>query len=383
MSVSSLPFFSFLSGAAALDIDPVLCDDASEKWFTYGELRARLKDKPPAWQATPRGLILCAAPRTTAGAVAVLSAIASGHVTQLIDLSASRLLPFVATYKPEWIVLPAPLRPPGELYTSVDSPLEPLTLWRRAEPCGEEIHPDLCLLLSPPGPPDSAKAVRLSYANLAANVEASLEAMRPPAQARAVLPMPLAYSYGLWTLFLLLSVGGSVLLSEYDIKGRAFWEQAHRREVTLFPGVPFHYDYIARAGLEHLHAPLIKTFWQAGGRMPLERLQEMLKQINERRGAFYVLFGQPEASPRMAVLPLHEKPDKIGSSGKALRGGAFRLENDKVLYEGPNVMLGYAESRTDLAKGDEKHGVLATGEYGVLDEEGYVFLTARTKPVFL
>jgi len=47
--------------------------------------------------------------------------------------------------------------------------------------------------------------------------------------------------------------------------------------------------------------------------------------------------------------------------------------------DGPNVMVGYAENRADLAKGDELQGVLKTGDLARKDEDGYFYIIGRSK----
>jgi acyl-coenzyme A synthetase/AMP-(fatty) acid ligase len=42
-------------------------------------------------------------------------------------------------------------------------------------------------------------------------------------------------------------------------------------------------------------------------------------------------------------------------------------------------MMGYAERRDDLARGDELRGVLRTGDIGRCDDDGYFHLTGRLK----
>jgi acyl-CoA synthetase (AMP-forming)/AMP-acid ligase II len=102
------------------------------------------------------------------------------------------------------------------------------------------------------------------------------------------------------------------------------------------------------------------------------------------------MYGQTEAAPRMTTLPYDRLAEKLGSVGVALAGGRLRIldEDDRpvppgdsgqVVYEGPNVMLGYAEARADLALGDRMGGRLATGDLGRLDDEGFLFLTGRLK----
>jgi acyl-CoA synthetase (AMP-forming)/AMP-acid ligase II len=54
-------------------------------------------------------------------------------------------------------------------------------------------------------------------------------------------------------------------------------------------------------------------------------------------------------------------------------------DTGELMYIGPNVMLGYAESRDDLSKGDELGGVLRTGDLARQDADGFFYITGRMK----
>ena len=113
--------------------------------------------------------------------------------------------------------------------------------------------------------------------------------------------------------------------------------------------------------------------------------------MRARGGEFFVMYGQTEAGPRIACLPPGRLPEKLGSAGVALEGrrlvgmdGEVELPAGvvgEVVYSGPNVMMGYAESREDLALGDVQGDTLRTGDLGFVDEEGFLFLTGRSKRI--
>lgn len=92
------------------------------------------------------------------------------------------------------------------------------------------------------------------------------------------------------------------------------------------------------------------------------------------------MYGQTEATARMAVLPPERLADKLGSAGLALPGGRLEADDDgEILYHGPNVMMGYADTADDLSRGDDLGGVLRTGDLGRVDPDGFLHITGRLK----
>jgi acyl-CoA synthetase (AMP-forming)/AMP-acid ligase II len=98
------------------------------------------------------------------------------------------------------------------------------------------------------------------------------------------------------------------------------------------------------------------------------------------------MYGQTEATARISYVPPERLAEKLGSIGRPIPGGALRLEPvdggsgpAELVYEGPNVMLGYAESPGDLALGDVQRGVLRTGDLGTVDSEGFFTVVGRLK----
>lgn len=93
----------------------------------------------------------------------------------------------------------------------------------------------------------------------------------------------------------------------------------------------------------------------------------------------------------MAWLPPAYALEKCGSIGKAIPNGKLYIVDEngesvdrpdtvgEMVYEGPNVTLGYAEKGEDLALGDERHGVLYTGDMVKMDGDGFFYIVGRKK----
>ena len=90
------------------------------------------------------------------------------------------------------------------------------------------------------------------------------------------------------------------------------------------------------------------------------------------------MYGQTEATARMAYCGL---PDLISDPltvGRAIQGERFKLVDGELYYQGPNVMLGYAEKKEDLSSLC-RPSWLATGDIGTISEDGFIAITGRKK----
>ncbi len=243
----------------------------------------------------------------------------------------------------------------------------------------DEVHPDLALLLTTSGSTGNPKLVRLSRTAVLANAEQIAEVLGIGSDEVAITTLPLFYSYGLSVLHSHLLRGATVVLERTGIMQRDFWTAAVDYDVTSMAFVPYQYEMLRRLRFDPAKYPGLRTLTQAGGRLRTDLVEEFAAKMATVGGQLFVMYGQTEAGPRMATLPSDRIADKLGSVGRALPGGAFAIEDDEVVYRGPNVMMGYAETAADLALGDEQHGELRTGDLGRLDEEGFLFITGRIK----
>jgi len=312
--------------------------------------------------------------------VTYLAALNEGCALILADasLNAELLAEFIATYEPDWVFSEETSLSLGEFRQS-RSGLP--GLMERERPQQLEIHADLALLLTTSGSTGSPKLVRLTLGNLAANAASIAQYLQLAPAERPMTSLPMSYSYGLSVINSHLAVGACILLTEDGVLRREFWDALDRYGCTSFAGVPYTYQMLLQTGLLSKRGTTLRSLTQAGGRLE-ERYMRQMHELALRRGwRFFVMYGQTEATARISYVPFEKLGEKLGSVGLAIPNGALSVDGttDEMVYRGPNVMMGYAECRADLAKGDELNGVLRTGDLARMDDDGYFYITGRLK----
>ena len=297
----------------------------------------------------------------------------------------------VAAYQPQFIWAPASFieeaveEPFAQVYASREYRLLATGFARYA------VHPETALLLTTSGSTGTPKFVRLTYANLLANAQSIAEYQQITPADRAITTLPFSYSYGISIVNSHLISGASLAVTEASIMSRDFWNFLKESQATNFGGVPYTYAMLERLRFGRMDLPSLRFISQAGGRLG-ERLQKVFADFCAEKGIdFFVMYGQTEATARMSWLPPKDVLNKLGSIGIAIPGGEFELRDTddspileadvpgELVYRGPNVSLGYATGKDDLANPDENQGVLHTGDIARRDSDGYYYVVGRMK----
>lgn len=254
-----------------------------------------------------------------------------------------------------------------------------------------DLYEDLGLLLTTSGSTGSPKLVRQSYDNIRSNAEAIVEYLGITAGERPITTLPMSYTYGLSIINSHLLQGATLLLTDNRLMQRGFWDFFKKHGATSFGGVPYTYEILKKLRVSRMELPSLKTMTQAGGKLSPELHREFAEFAHATGRRFIVMYGQTEATARMAYLPPEQALEKCGSMGLPIPGGRFELVDEagariegpdmpgELVYHGPNVALGYAERGEDLAKGDEWGGVLATGDLARRDVDGFYYVVGRKK----
>jgi acyl-CoA synthetase (AMP-forming)/AMP-acid ligase II len=321
----------------------------------------------------PRRLVLLGGSNTVGSITAYVGALAAGHVVLLAPGDQPDAIDaLLDAYDPD-VVIDRPLERDG-----------PAPITDRRPGSRHDLHDELALLLSTSGSTGSPKLVRLSTTNLQTNAAAIVEALGIRGDDRAATTLPMHYTYGLSVLHSHLLAGASLVVTDLSVVDRCFWERVRDERVTTLAGVPYTFECLDRIGFAEFDLPALRSVTQAGGRLDPERVRAYA-ELGRRRGwSFTVMYGQTEATARMAVLPAELAASHPTAIGWPIPGGELRIDpvagapdgTGELVYRGPNVMLGYAERPADLALGrtvDE----LRTGDLGRALPDGLFEVTGR------
>lgn len=365
---------------------------APEEHLSYAGLMRR-SDAFGACLAS-RGLLCLLATNRTAAIVGYLGAMRAKAPILLLsaDLHADLLSQLLDVYQPPHVWGPseklkniAGLQNIAPVMTA-DGYALLTTGWEPAP-----AHDNLALLTTTSGSTGSPKLVRQSYANLTSNAEAIAQYLELTPESRPITSLPMHYVFGLSVINSHLQVGAPIILTEAGIMERAFWAALQEHRATTFSGIPYTFEMLRRLHFERMDIPSLNVLTQAGGKLDAEHVSMFGEICAKKNIRFFVMYGAAEATSRMGYLPVDTLLDKPSSIGIPIPGGKYWLEDEdgreiqengqvgELVFCGPNVTMGYATCREDLARGDDKSGVHRTGDLAWRDDEGYYYIAGRKR----
>lgn len=248
---------------------------------------------------------------------------------------------------------------------------------------------DIALVLHTSGTTSRPKIVPLTHANLVCNAQNIARSLVLTPDDRCLNVMPLFHVHGLIGAVLgSLAAGGSVVCTP-GFNADKFFGWLHDLAPTWYTAVPtMHQAALARAAVDG-GAPKtsLRFIRSCSSALP----PKLMSELEATFGVPAIeALGMTEASHQVASNPLPPRARKPGSVGIAT-GPEIGIMNEagellpagatgEIVLRGPNITRGYASPPEANAKAFT-HGWFRTGDQGMLDAEGYLFLTGRLKEI--
>jgi len=342
-----------------------------QQQLTYEQLQKRIDDFSLQLAAFP-ALYFLRANNDIDSIVAYLACLQSKHVIMLLDpdVPQDKLEPLLDAYQPNAVIANGMVEIRSTQQHNLSS--------------------GLALLLSTSGSTGSPKQVALSLKNLQANAFSICEYLPIEASDTTITTLPIHYSYGLSVINSHLVTGASIVLNQDSMLRREFWQKIEQYQVSSFAGVPYNYEMLLRLRFTSMTLPSLKYFTQAGGKLEPEKISVLARFAQENNKQFFVMYGQTEATARMAFMDQDKAIVKPQAIGRAIPGGEFKLladsgqtvkkaeQSGELCYRGGNVMLGYARHYSDLELFTPIEW-LPTGDLAYCDKQGDFVISGRLK----
>jgi long-chain acyl-CoA synthetase len=243
---------------------------------------------------------------------------------------------------------------------------------------------DPAVLLYTSGTTGFPKGATLSHANVISNAQSTVHHAGFTHNDRMILFLPLFHVFGQnFIMNATFSAGGTLVMHRRFILDEVLNSiQQHR--VTMFFGVPTIFITLLNTDLSKHDLSSIRYDFSAAATMP----QEISRAWSERYGrSIYEGYGLTECSPFACYN--HDSHHKFGSVGTAIRNFQIKIVDaddhelpsgqwGEICIRGPGVMLGYWK-RLDDTEFALRNGWLHSGDIGMMDDEGYVFIMDRLK----
>jgi len=256
---------------------------------------------------------------------------------------------------------------------------------------------DLASILYTSGTTGHPKGVLLTHHNMAENAKSAISVIDPTKKDVFMALLPMFHTFS-WTGNVIAPIlMGCKTMIVKSITPPKPWLQAMGREgVTIMIAVPQIYGVLAKEarGLKKFFLKfwsLRKVRFCLSGAAPLNKT---ITDHFHKAFGLHILegYGLTETSPVVTINP--PKGRKHGSVGRAIPGVKIRIvdetgahlkhgEEGEICVMGPNITRGYHGNDQATRELFTQDGWLKTGDIGVLDSDGFLFIRDRKKDMVI
>ncbi len=255
-------------------------------------------------------------------------------------------------------------------------------------------HEDIAVLQYTGGTTGTPKGAMLTHANVTANTEQAMMWLGGGEMGgeKILGVLPFFHVFAM-TVVMNMSVRGAfeiIALPRFDLKQTL--KLIHKKKPTFFPAVPAIYNAINNySGIDKYNLKSLKYCISGGAPLPVE----VKKEFERLTGCVVVEgYGLTESSPILCCNPTVGE-NKPGSIGMPLPGTMIEIinpedkktimprgERGELCATGPQVMKGYYSNPEETAN-VLIDGRLHTGDVGIIDDDGYIFIVDRIKDMII
>jgi len=250
---------------------------------------------------------------------------------------------------------------------------------------------DVADLLFTTGTTGLPKGVTLTFANQMAAAENINTFIGNTADDVEMLALPISHSFGLGRLRCIFAKGATLVMLGSFASMKKFFGEMERCHVTGFGMVPASWSYILKMSGEKIgqYAGQLKYIEIGSAFMPLENKQKLMNLLPKTHICMH--YGLTEAS-RSAFISFHDDTIHLISAGKASpntevavfseQGERLKANEDgEICVKGGHVCSDYWGMPKEVFEKDFFDGYFRTGDWGHIDEDGYIYLVSRKKEI--
>ena len=274
---------------------------------------------------------------------------------------------------------------------------------------------DLAIINYTSGTTSQPKGVMLTSANISANIDFALDNIAVEEGDKIISMLPLAHMYGMAFEFIYPICGGGhvyflgktptpTLLMQALAEVKPYLlitvplviEKIFKGKILPILGKPAIRMLTLTPGLDKLiyrkiRKQLLATFGGnlrsiiLGGAALNPTIEKIMRKV---KLPYTVGYGMTECAPLLSYAAWNTF--KMGSCGRAVDGLDLRIDSDnpqkivgEIQAKGPNVMLGYYKNEEATRAAFTEDGYLRTGDLGIIDKNGNIFIRGRSKCMIL